>query len=124
MAAYETPFSSPFNATLAIFVLLLLQLMAIPPSAIPLALQISFMRQRRSLYAILITGMDSQLSGLFFTQAEFYDLISTKYLSCRFHQSFLDTLFEITNGHIGAITDFIRIILEHDVGPSMMRFLI
>jgi hypothetical protein len=60
--------------------------------------------------------------GLFFTQAEFKDLVSTKYLfpPHRFHHSFLDTLFGITNGHIGAIADSIRIILENDVDPFMV----
>ena len=57
--------------------------------------------------------------GLFFTRTEFNDLVSLRYPSANypFHTSFLDRIFDITNGHVGAIVDFIGTILAHDVSP-------
>jgi hypothetical protein len=56
--------------------------------------------------------------GLFFTRTEFNDLVSKQYPSSEhsFDSSFLDGVFDFTNGHVGAIVDFIGIILAHDVG--------
>jgi hypothetical protein len=54
---------------------------------------------------------------LFFSQAEFNDLVSLEYRSPphHFHQSFFDKIFVVMNGHIGAIKNFISIILEDNV---------
>jgi hypothetical protein len=58
--------------------------------------------------------------GLFFTQTEMDDLVSMLYPSQNysFHASFFTRLFDLTQGHVGAIIDFIHIILAHSVGPS------
>lgn len=55
--------------------------------------------------------------GLFFTQMEFDNLVSLLYPSPDyfFDVSFLNALFNITQGHVGAIIDFIWIILTDDV---------
>ena len=54
--------------------------------------------------------------GLFFTRTEFDKLISTLYIpESSFDPSFLNTLFDITSGHVGAIIDFMRIVLADDV---------
>ena len=58
-------------------------------------------------------------AGLFFSRVEFDNLVSTMYPSQKysFDKSFFNELFDLTDGHVGAITDFIRIILAHEVGP-------
>ena len=50
---------------------------------------------------------------------EFDDLVSTMYPSSEysFDSSFFNELFDLTDGHVGAIADFIRIILGHEVSP-------
>ena len=58
-------------------------------------------------------------AGLLFTRSEFNDLVIKHYPSSVFcfHLSFFNALFDITNGHVGAIHDFIRIIIADDVSP-------
>jgi hypothetical protein len=60
--------------------------------------------------------------GLYFTQAEFDDLVSKRYPSSRysFHASFFDGLFRLTQGHIGATKDFIAVIAAHSVSPLLL----
>jgi hypothetical protein len=55
--------------------------------------------------------------GLFFSQEEFDDLVSKRYPPEQyfFDSSFFDGLLLVTEGHIGAISDFIGIITAHDV---------
>jgi hypothetical protein len=56
--------------------------------------------------------------GLFFTRMEFDDLVSKLYPSTkyRFDTSFFNALFDLTEGHVGAIHGFMTIILGHEVG--------
>ncbi len=56
-------------------------------------------------------------AGLLFTRMEFNDLVSVMYPSPEyaFDTSFFDSLFNLTEGHVGAIVDFIGIILADDV---------
>ena len=58
-------------------------------------------------------------AGLFFSRMEFDNLVSTMYPSPKysFDNAFFDELFDLTDGHVGAITEIIRIILAHEVGP-------
>ncbi|KAG6813152.1 hypothetical protein H0H92_013558 [Tricholoma furcatifolium] len=52
-------------------------------------------------------------AGLLFTRAEYDELISATYRSdCMFDDTFFENLYIATNGHIGAILDFVRIILS------------
>jgi hypothetical protein len=64
-------------------------------------------------------------AGLLFTRSEFNDLVNSYYRSpdedFYFDQSFFDAIFEITNGHVGAITDFIEIIVADDVSPFLLK---
>ena len=55
--------------------------------------------------------------GLLFTHAEFDELVSRQYPYSEyyFHPSFLDTVFGITEGHVGAMYSFLNIILGSDV---------
>ena len=53
--------------------------------------------------------------GLFFTRSEFNDLV--KDWKSFFDESFFDAVFHITNGHVGAIHDFIRIVSDDSVSP-------
>ena len=55
--------------------------------------------------------------GLLFTCAEFDELVSKQYpySEYHFHPSFLDTVFGITEGHVGAMYSFLNIILGSDI---------
>lgn len=59
--------------------------------------------------------------GLFFNQAEFDELVqqypSPEY---HFHPSFLQTVFRITQGHVGAMCDVIKIVLSYDVRDILL----
>ena len=61
--------------------------------------------------------------GLFFNHAEFDEPVqqypSPEY---HFHPSFLQTVFCITQGHIGAMCDVINIVLGYDVGFAISCF--
>ena len=48
------------------------------------------------------------------------DLVSLQYLSTKFDTPFFDGLFDLTNGHVGAIVDFIKIILADDVSLPLL----
>ena len=56
--------------------------------------------------------------GVFLTWDEFNDLICRKYSSSEhhFHPKFLEEVFKLTVGHVGAIIDFLSVITAHDVG--------
>jgi energy-coupling factor transporter ATP-binding protein EcfA2 len=56
-------------------------------------------------------------AGLLFTRAEFDELVSKQYpySEYHFHPSFLDMVFGITEGHVGAMYSFLHIILGSDV---------
>ena len=56
-------------------------------------------------------------AGLLFTRAEFDKLVSRQYpySECYFHPSFLNTVFGITEGHMGAMYSFLNIVLGSDV---------
>ena len=71
-------------------------------------------RQRVSLRHIQ-HGDNLPAVGLFFTRTEFDKLVSMLYPESSFDPSFFNTLFDITSGHVGAIIDFMKIILADDV---------
>ena len=57
--------------------------------------------------------------GLRFTKDEMDELVSVLYPEGHyFHDQFFSTLWLVTGGHIGAICDFMRIIVAHDVCPT------
>ena len=63
-------------------------------------------------------------AGLLFTKSEFDDLVYRHYRSqagVYLDQSFYDAVFEITNGHVGAIMDFINIIIADDVSLFLLK---
>ena len=55
--------------------------------------------------------------GLFFSREEFDDLIFRQYpiLEYHFHSSFLDSVFHLTAGHVGAVLAFVTVIVGNDV---------
>jgi hypothetical protein len=55
--------------------------------------------------------------GLFLTSEEFEDFISKKYPRSQFHfdTTFHRWVFDISQGHVGAIADVIRVVLAHHV---------
>lgn len=61
--------------------------------------------------------------GLFFSQAEFGDLVSKRYPSSNFsfHASFFDRVYDLTQGHIGAVKDLIKVVLAHSVSPLLLN---
>ena len=73
-------------------------------------------RQRVTLRAIRRED-NLPAAGLLFTRMEFNDLVSVMYPSPEyaFDTSFFDSLFNLTEGHVGAIVDFMGIILADDV---------
>ena len=55
--------------------------------------------------------------GIHFSQGEMDDLVSAIYSShYYFNSSFFITLFHITGGHIGAICDFLDIVVADAIG--------
>jgi hypothetical protein len=78
-------------------------------------------RQRVTLHHVA-HGDDLDPAGLLFTKSEFDDLVYRHYRSraeVYLDQSFYDAISEITNGHVGAIIDFINIIIADDVSPFL-----
>jgi hypothetical protein len=69
--------------------------------------------------SLLPTAHEDNLpaAGLLFTPAEFDELVSKQYPDSEyhFHPSFLDMVFEITEGHVGAMYSFLHSILGSDV---------
>ncbi|EDR08420.1 uncharacterized protein LACBIDRAFT_297062 [Laccaria bicolor S238N-H82] len=67
---------------------------------------------------LLPTADEGNLSaaGLLFTHAEFDELVSKHYPDSEyhFHPSFLEMVFKITDGHVGAMYSFFHIILGSD----------
>ena len=61
--------------------------------------------------------------GLLFTRREYDDLVNKHFSSPNFcfDSSFFDAVFNITNGHVGAIHDFISLIIGHDVSPLALK---
>jgi hypothetical protein len=83
--------------------------------------------QRVTLRPIQHTIMDElPAAGLFFTRKEFDNLVSAKYPSPQywFDTSFFDTLFDITEGHVGATIDFIQVVLADEVRYISFQFLV
>ena len=60
-----------------------------------------------------ISGDNLPAAGLLFTRAEFNELVFRQYPSSEFlsDSSFLDKVFEITDGHVGAMYSFLNTIL-------------
>jgi len=69
--------------------------------------------------SLLPTAHEDNLpaAGLLFTLAEFDELVSKQYPDREYHfdRFFLDMVFEITEGHVGAIHSFLSIILGSNV---------
>ena len=55
--------------------------------------------------------------GLFLTHTEFLDFVRTRYPSnrCKFDTTFFEWTFNVTAGHVGAITDLLRMISAQTV---------
>lgn len=53
-------------------------------------------------------------AGLSLTSAEFTDMVHRKYPGGRFTQDFLDYVFHVTAGHVGAVYDWLGAVMEHE----------
>ena len=64
--------------------------------------------------------------GLFFTRTEFDDVVRDEYRMNRLDSYFLNNVFDVTGGHVGALLDFIKIIVNHNVSTfaSLIRVMI
>jgi hypothetical protein len=63
--------------------------------------------------------------GLFFTRTEFDDLVTKRYPMNCLDSSFLDNVFDLTGGHVGAFLDFIKIVVNHNVSTfALIRVMI
>ena len=58
---------------------------------------------------------DGILVGLLFTREEFNALVRLKFHDNRFSDSFLDCVFVMTNGHVGACEDLMKCVAAHKV---------
>ncbi len=58
---------------------------------------------------------DGILVGLLFTREEFNALVQLRFHDRRFSDSFLDCIFDMTNGHVGACEDLMKMVTTHDV---------
>jgi hypothetical protein len=74
-----------------------------------------FTTEQRIMLQHVNHGKDFPVVGLFFTKEEFDDLVKRTYSKYSFDETFFAKLFEVMEGHIGAICDFIRVIERHDV---------
>ncbi len=67
---------------------------------------------------------DGILVGLLFTREEFDDLVRVKFGDDRFCPSFLDCVFDMTKGHIGACLDIMQMIKAHPVDNTFICFVL
>jgi hypothetical protein len=58
---------------------------------------------------------DGILVGLLLTRAEFDALVQLRFRDRRFSDSFLDCIFDMTNGHVGACVDLMQRVVAHEV---------
>ena len=56
--------------------------------------------------------------GLLLTKAEFDEVVPKLFQNHQFDVSFLDSVFDITGGHVGACEDFLRVVCAHAVSRS------
>ena len=63
----------------------------------------------------IVHGYGLPTVGLLFSREEFDDLTSRQYPN-QFDSSFLDSAFDLTEGHVGAVLAFTTVIVAHDVG--------
>jgi hypothetical protein len=67
---------------------------------------------------------DTASVGLLFTRTEFGDLVTKQYPKNGLDSSFLDNVFDLTAGHVGAFLDFIKIIVNHKVSTFALIVMI
>ena len=65
---------------------------------------------------------DEIFVGLLFTREEFNALILLKFPDHRFSDSFLDSIFDITNGHFGACEELMKMVTAHPVKRALLLF--
>jgi hypothetical protein len=58
---------------------------------------------------------DGILVGLLFTREEFNELVQLRFRGRRFSDTFLDCVYDMTNGHVGACEDLMNMIVAHEV---------
>jgi GTPase SAR1 family protein len=65
---------------------------------------------------LIATDHGDQIAvGLLLTKAEFDEVVPKLFPDHRFDDSFLDSVFDITRGHVGACESFLRVVSAHAV---------
>ena len=65
---------------------------------------------------------DGILVGLLFTREEFNAFVQLRFRDRRFSDSFLDCIFDITNGHVGACESLMNMVVAHQVRNPFLLF--
>ena len=58
--------------------------------------------------------------GLLLTQEEFHDFVKKRFGQNCFSPEFLESIYELTTGHVGACEDVLEVIQAHDVTPLIL----
>jgi hypothetical protein len=58
---------------------------------------------------------DGIIVGLLFTREEFNELVELRFRGRGFSDTFLDCVYDMTNGHVGACQDLMNMIVAHEV---------
>jgi hypothetical protein len=64
---------------------------------------------------LLITATRFNAVGLLLTKAEFDEVVPKLFQNHQFDVSFLDNVYNITRGYVGACEDFLRVACAHAV---------
>ena len=73
---------------------------------------------RQNIGLIPVDRGDQIAVGLLLTKTEFDEVVPILFKKHQFDVSFLDSVFDITRGHVGACEDFLRVVLSHPVSRS------
>ena len=73
---------------------------------------------QQSISLVAVDHGDRITVGLLLTKAEFDEVVPKLFQNHQFDVSFLDSVFDITRGHVGACEDFLRVVCAHEVSRS------
>ncbi len=65
---------------------------------------------------------DGIVVGLLFTRDELHTLVQLRFRDKGFSDSFIDCIFDMTNGHVGACQDLLDKVIAHEVKNSFLLF--
>jgi energy-coupling factor transporter ATP-binding protein EcfA2 len=74
-----------------------------------------YISPRQNIGLLPVDHGDQITVGLLLTKAEFDEVVLTLFQKHQFDISLLDSVFDVTRGHVGACEDFLRAVLAHPV---------